>query len=125
MSMSSFIRHCTPLGYRFSPTASLAGSKYQPTTSRHSATCRSSSSHNRSVSSYGRTAGRRCQRQIFPTCPVNSLSKEIEKEMSHVSCKIFLFRQKPLETVELPGNQFLVILQECRVCLVPEHPALG
>lgn len=54
-----------------------------------------------------------------------SFVQEIEKEISHVSCKIFLFLQKPLETVELPSHQFLVVLQERRVWLVPEHTALG
>ena len=83
MSMSgmvSFILHCTPLGSHFSPTASLAGSKYQPTTSPRLATCHSSSNHSRPLSSYGRTGGRRCQWQIFPVHnPVTSLPKKMKK----------------------------------------------
>lgn len=91
MSMStsgteSFILHYTPLGSRFSPTASLAGSKYQPTTSPHLATCRSSSNHNRRpLSAYGRTGGRRYQRQIFPVHNPSVPSKKIKiKEFSRL-----------------------------------------
>ena len=58
--------------------------------------------------------------------PVNFLSNRLYRSnpMSHISCEIFLFLQNALESIELPSDQFLMILQERGVCLVPEHTAL-
>ena len=53
--------------------------------------------------------------------PINILSNRFYKSnpMSHVSCEILLFLQNALESIELPSEQLLIILQERGVCLVP------